>query len=444
LILRFHQGDWHVAADKHREWVETWIRKAPVAAKYAEGLGWHYFLMKHQDGLESFTYADIPAMARAAKHVGCSHLMLFGWHAPGHDNRYMYDYKPNPDWGGEEALRAGIEEARAMGVEVIPFFNGTLANSMLPEHQEFGHRWEAKSREGHPLYAGDWSGFSRDTPSVFRSRIHYEICPCEDSQDFLLRSAHNIVEDFGFANLQLDQLGIKVYPCYNEDHHHRHPDRACIDGFTELLDQLRPFVDRVNPEGVLISECANEFTGQWCNGAWTWDFDGTPEPVLYAVPWLLTSTEIDALEYAEANRAFARKILMDVRIAGGDEYVTEYPGFAEHLRALAQLKRKATAHYVYADFRDREGLVGDDPDGVIIRTFLNRAEKKAGIVVANMSDERRTVVVDHEWAPTGSCLLWSSTGLEKEITDTGKITLDLDKYEVNILGLNLGGAGLKK
>ncbi|MEI6395154.1 MAG: hypothetical protein WCT12_29120 [Verrucomicrobiota bacterium] len=51
---------------------------------------------------------------------------------------------PNESWGGADRLQAALQKVRQTGVEVIPFFNGTLANIEMPEHKEFGHRWEVR------------------------------------------------------------------------------------------------------------------------------------------------------------------------------------------------------------------------------------------------------------------------------------------------------------
>src|SRR6266481_6331956 len=91
--------------------------------------------MKHQDGLVLNTYNDLPRKAEASLAAGCPYLLVFGWQTGGHDNNYLYRYLPNETWGGEKSLREAIEKVRQIGVEVVPFFNGTLANIEMPEHK---------------------------------------------------------------------------------------------------------------------------------------------------------------------------------------------------------------------------------------------------------------------------------------------------------------------
>lgn len=429
-----HQGDWHAAADAHREWVETWVKKPERPAKFAEAIGWHYFFMKHQDGFERFTYDDLPKMAQAALSAGCPYLMLFGWHSPGHDNEYMYGYHANAEWGGAARLRANLEKIRGIGVEAIPFFNGTLANIQCAEHRAFGHRWEARTREGAPYYAGDWTGFNLDAPGTTRGRIHHEICVCDEQREYFLETARRIVQEYGFHNLQLDQIAIKMMPCYNEAHNHGRPDRAYVDGLSALLPQTRSMLRQDFPEGVIIGEGANEFAGQWCDGAWTWDFLFFPEPVLYSVPWLYTSTAVDALEYAEVNKAFAYKISLDMRIRGGEECVDQYPTFAAHVKQLAELRKRAAPYYVYSDFRDQQGIRECKAEGVIVKVFINRETGNCGIVLAELEGKEKNAMLNADIPRSGRMVsVESSVKGNYAIPNRRRLSISLQPYEAAIV-----------
>jgi hypothetical protein len=433
--ISVHAGDWHVASDTHREWLETWVKKPERPPRFAESVGWHYFFMKHQDGYARFTYADLPRMARAALSAGCPYMLVFGWQEGGHDNNYMYGYVPNKEWGGATALRENLLKVREMGVEVIPFFNGTLANIQCGEHKEFGHKWEALTREGAPYYAGDWAGFNFDAPTSARGRLHHEVCMCDEHRAYFLDAARRIVRDYGFENLQLDQISLKMAPCYNDAHRHSRPDRAYVDGLNALLPQVRAMVKDLNPDGVIIGEGANEFVGQWCDGAWTWDFLSNPEPVLYSSPWLFTSTAVDALEYTEVNKAFAYKIDLDLRIGGGDECVDDYPRFANHIEQLADLRRRTAAYYAYADFRDEQGLLTYRGEGVLAKTFADRTTAKASIVLAETEGKATAVRFASEWLSPGTSVSVASS-LEpapKFERDGSRVRLEVRPYEAVVV-----------
>ncbi len=434
--ISLHGGDWHVTADAHREWLETWIRKPDRPAKFAKAVGWHFYFMKHQDGLVLNTYDDLPRMAQAALDAGCNYLMVFGWQVGGHDNNYFYRYVTNPDWGGDEALRRALETCRAMGVEVVPFYNGTLANIEMPEHKEFGHRWEAKTRAGHPYYAGDWARHNYDAWSRNRSMLHVEIAFCEEQRAYFLESVRRIVQDYGFGNTQLDQISEKMLVDYNEAHITTTPDRVFVDGLAALLPEVRRIVREANPEGVMVSECLNEFTGQWCDSSWDWNILlPFADPILYTLPWLMASFEIDGNEYGEANRAFAHKMHFDMKIDGGDAPVTKYPAFAAHVKSLAELRTRAADYFVYGDFRDQEGLAVDAPEEVVVKVYHNRAANKAAIVLAETGGSPAEATLGINWACQKAETL-SNLGEVEQPSGGAPTLVRLDPYEVRVICLD--------
>jgi len=434
-----HEGDWHAVADEHRTWLDTWIGKPDRPARFAESIGWHFFFMKHQDGLECHTYADLPKLARAALEAGCPYLLLFGWQTGGHDNNYFYRYVPNEDWGGADALRRAVGECRAMGVEIMPFFNGTLANIEMPEHKEFGHRWEARTRAGHPYYAGDWARHNFDAPSRNRAMLHTEVAFCAEHRKYFLETVKRIVQDYGFGNTQLDQMAEKMLVDYCEDHIVTTPDRVYVDGVNELLPGVRRIVREANPDGVMISEAINEFTGQWCDSSWDWTvLLPFPEPILYTLPWLMASHEIDALEFGETNHAFAYKMHLDMKIDGGDAPITKYPAFAEHVKGLAELRRRTADYSVHADFRDQENVKVQGPETAFVKVYHNKAARKTGIVVAETAGRSCRVALEIGWkARNGTIAIDTNRGDCASIRQAEVVEVELVPYEVRILCMDL-------
>ena len=387
---------------------------------------------------EGASPAQIQA-ARAALDAGCPYLLLFGWQTGGHDNNYFYRYVPNEDWGGAEALRRAVGECRAMGVEIMPFFNGTLANIEMPEHKEFGHRWEAKTRTGHPYYAGDWARHNFDAPSRNRAMLHTEVAFCAEHRKYFLETVRRIVQDYGFGNTQLDQMAEKMLVDYCEDHITTTPDRVYVDGVNELLPGVRRLVREANPDGVMISEAINEFTGQWCDSSWDWTILlPFPEPILYTLPWLMASHEIDALEFGETNQAFAYKMHFDMKIDGGDAPITKYPVFAEHVKGLAELRHRVADYYVYADFRDQENVKVQGPDTVFVKVYHNKPACKAGIVVAETAGKQSHAALEIGWkSGNGTIAIDTNRGGRMSMEQTAIIEMELAPYEVRVCCINL-------
>ena len=434
-----HQNDWHAVADSHRQWVETWIQKPDRPDRFAKAIGWHFFFMKHQDGMAPHTYEDLPKLARAALDAGCSYILLFGWQAGGHDNNYFYRYVPNEEWGGEEALKKAVQTCREMGVDIMPFFNGTLANVEMPEHKRFGRRWEAKTRAGHAYYAGNWARHNFDATTRNRAMLHTEIAFCKEQREYFLASMKRIIQDYGFGNTQLDQIAEKMFVDYNEDHITTTPDRVYVDGLAELLPGVRRLIREVNPEGVMISESLNEFTGQWCDSSWDWNILlPFPEPILYSLPWLMTSHEIDALEYGEVNKAFAYKMHLDMKIDGGDAPITKYPKFARHVKANAGLRARVADYHCLADFRDQEGIEVTAGENLLIKVYCNKSLGKVGIVVAETAGQPGEATLKTTWQSAKDTIeVDSNIGPHETIPAGTELDLNLEPYEVQVVCIDL-------
>jgi len=432
--ISLHDEDWHRVADRHRTWLETRVKKPPRPSRFAEAIGWHFFFMKHQDGLVKNTYADLPAMARASLEAGCGYLLLFGWQAGGHDNNYCFGYVPNEDWGGVEALKKGIEACRALGVECIPFFNGTLANMEMPEYKEYGHRWAAKTRTGHPYYAGDWARHNFDAPTRNRSMLHAELSFCAEHQQFFVDTAKRIAMEYGFGNLQLDQISEKMLVDYDETHITSTPDRVFVDGLSAILPEVYAAVRTANPEGVVVGEAINDFTGQWCDSSWDWNILlPYPDPIFYTLPWLMGSHEIDALEFGEVNKAFAYKMHLDMKIDGGDAPISKYPAFAAHVKANALLRQR-TAHYcVHADFVDQQGIECAPPRAVLVKAYRNRETGTMGVVMVETEGKPAafSLTVDREYR--GTARLESNQKPARQADLSRPLRVKLNAYEVLVL-----------
>lgn len=434
VVISVHDGDWHAVAGRHRAWLETWIKKPERPAKFAEAIGWHFYFMKHQDGYIVNKYEDLPAMAQSALDAGCPYLMVFGWQTGGHDNNYCYRYVPNESWGGAAALQAALAKCREMGVEVIPFFNGTLSNVEMPEHKEFGRKWEAKTRTGHPYYAGDWARNNFDAPTRNRSMLHTELSFCKEHQEYFFATARRIVDDYAFGNIQLDQISEKMFVDYEPSHIVTTPDRVFVDGLAAILPQVQQYVREKYPEGVMVGEAINEFTGQWCDSFWDWNILlPFPEPIFYTLPWLMGSHEIDALEYGEVNKAFAYKLHLDMKIDGGDSPVTKYAAFAEHVKANAGLRRRVADYFVYGDFTDNGGFVCNPPGNMLVKSYFNRTAGKFGIVAAEIAGKPAACEIKTTPVKAKKAVLESNHGTSVELDVNAPVNLNLKPYEIAVV-----------
>ena len=439
FVIYVHEGDWHSAAASHREWLRTVTKFPEVSGEFQNTLGWHFYFMKQQDGTVFHDYNDLPKMAKAALDAGIHYIMVFGWFQAGHDNAYPFGYYANPDWGGEEVLREKLAECEAMGCHVIPFFNGTLLDISRKEYEEIAKKWPAVGRTGEPYCGTDFSrtnynlGFRNamlDTTD--RNMTLLDICiTAPEVQKWWKDTVRRIVRQYGFHNLQLDQIAHKSYVCYDPGHHHEKPQFAYTKELEGLLGEIRKIVKEENPEGVMIGEGCSDLCGQYIDGFWNWNqLHNHPEILRYSAPWLNYSHEIDANEYDSANRCFAEKILMDLKIEGGDGCLADFPDFTNHLKELSQLKALLKDTYIDGEYRHLDGISRQEKrDDILLRSYENRALGKWCVIAANLTAKPTRTEFELERLPQSAAVAGTKLGRASR-SPSRQMSFSLKPYEV--------------
>jgi hypothetical protein len=394
-ILRVHSGDWHHTARLHRDWLEGVLPRPSSPRGFLEQIGWHFHLMKLQDGTDIRTYDDLPAMADAALAAGIRQIMVFGLYQDGHDNDYTMAFQPNTHWGGAERFTQAVREVRAKGVTLIPFFNGTLMDSRLLETDPGLLSMCVLGRTGSRYGGQDWSRPVFDFPqnsykgyTMSRNNHLYEVCiTSREGAAWFQETVRRISQDYGTGSIQLDQLAHKAHVCHDPSHGHTSPQSAYTADMKKLLAGVRRQIRDTDAEGVMIGEGFSDLTATYCDGFWNWNQMDNPRVVRYSVPWMRFSSEIDALEYGEANFCFAHGVLLDLKIEGGVGILSDFPDFQKHLAKLSRLKRRLYESYASADFEDQDGITVDADAGVVVKVFRNRKKGIGAVLAANTTDK---------------------------------------------------------
>ena len=440
-LISLHTGDWHVPAKRHRQWLKAQVKSAEIPARFQESLGWHFYFMKQQDGTVYHDYNDLPRMAEAALNAGVNQIMVFGWYPAGHDNDYPYGYFANPEWGGEALLREKIAECSAMGCAVIPFFNGTLLDIATPEYAEYGYRWPVLGRTGEPYCGAEFSRANNDLAfrnasleTSTRNMTLLDICiTAKEVQEWWQKTVARIVRECGFGNLQLDQIAHKSYVCYHPAHGHERPEYAYTKELQELLTKVRKIVREANSEGVMIGEGMSDLTAQYCDGFWNWHQTGNkPEIMRYSIPWMNYSSEVDANEYDAANICFAEKILMDLKIEGGDGILSDFPQFSEHLKKLSILKKKLPDSYQSGEYDHLEGIEIQVSEGILVRIYRNHETKRFAVVAANLKRGENTACFALSQSLCPDRMLYLS-GNESKLSGELEYSIPLEAYQVAVI-----------
>jgi hypothetical protein len=325
-----------------------------------------------------------------------------------------------------------------MGCRVIPFFNGELLDVTTAEFKSFGHKWAVISRTGSPYAGGDFSRCNFDIPfknanneTTSRNMTLHDLCVTgKDAAAWEKGTVRRISQEYGFGNIQLDQIAYKSYLCYDAGHNHASPQQAYTSELMNLLGEIRAELREANPDSVIVGEGYNNLVAQYCDAHWCWGQLESPEIVLYSLPWMLYSHETDALEFGVANRCFVNGVLLDLKIDGGDGYISNYPAFTQHLYKLSSLKKKLKDIYIEGIYRDEEGLAYDKTHAFCAKVYVNRERYCAGVIAANCDDGEVKTTLDVTALSCEAPMAFYLDGREERFPSGGIIELSLPPYEV--------------
>jgi len=246
-----YKGDWHVAADRYRKWFLAHHEIAPHPEWVRHTTGWMLTILKQQNAEIIWPYAAIGReMSDEAEKNGFNLLGLFGRAIGGHD-RFYPDYTPDPDMGGEEAFRKGLEEMHARGLRAIVYTNGQLLdrNGLDDWWETTGKSLSLVNKKGE-VYGESFQKF-HDGPN---RQFTWACMRTSQWQDMLMDFAMDAAR-LGADGIIFDQLGGPSYRrCYSKDHGHKVPDFAYGPDLMQTLEHISREVRKTYPDFVFMTE----------------------------------------------------------------------------------------------------------------------------------------------------------------------------------------------
>jgi 3',5'-cyclic AMP phosphodiesterase CpdA len=441
VIIHVHGSDWHTMASEHREWYRERF-SPPRSGAFDHSIGFATYRLKRDDNTVNWTYDEIPKLAEEAKAAGIRHLVIAGWRErEGPGNPCPFGEFADPRMGGGARLKALIERLHQQGVELAFAFHPTLINTAAKQYRERALRWTVKSRRQGNQLSPSFTYISQDYPyEDYAAHYWAQLDPASPATDYLLEEAKRLQSEYGFRNLFLQGVGLQSFLSYNQDDAAA-PQEVYVRGYEQFLGGLR----KIFPHGLLLMEGLNDLVNQYGSAGYTWSQTDDAEILALSVPWMPFSHDVEALNYDQANASFARKILINLIVDGGDGSVSRYGEFARHLKALQDLKAATVPYYADAEFRDGEGLKKLDADsGVIVSVFHNRSSQQVGIVAANLTKDKKTVSFELE-APLSQAKgkLFRPARQPEEFSLLPKASVDLGPFGVALVGIDrkAGAAG---
>ncbi len=246
FVLRPFQGSWHEAAKIYRSWADTWF-KPPTPPKWIEDFnGWQRLILRHQYGETFFKYSDLPRMHADGDKVGVDTLLLFAWWNDGMDAGYP-DYFADPKQGGLAALKDNIGKVKAKGGKAILYFNGHLIDKSTEFYKTVGQRIAIRDMRG--IEHTETYNFSGAGTALqkFGNRVFATACySCDEWFQILKRCVDTVIEA-GADGIFFDQLGYKLWPCFDPSHGHPVPDMRGFETKVQVIKKLRDYIESRAP-----------------------------------------------------------------------------------------------------------------------------------------------------------------------------------------------------
>ena len=414
FVVGIHEGDWHWAADRYREWARAHHRPFTGPDWVRSGCdGWL------GTGVPTKTYADYLTLYDDARWLGLDYLQIWSEMlenvGPGKARKPYYCFLwPDPDRGGEPELTRVVRAIRGQGGHIGFYYNIWTWDSELKKGLQ---QW----RDDLPADAHipEWWGEARGWASVFpdgsRQAGNYTdaysgMCPvAKGYQDYVLSwVVDRYVKRYGVDTWYLDSMPVTMFAasriCFSSEHGPRQPhgvSRGMLEVVSRLCDESQPIVNLA-----ITSETVSDALMQFNSHALGLELiDGLtryPHPEIYTYTFpehAIFSGTCDGagsgLKYYYPDMRAPRRedTLNRVFLMGYRFDILAYPvdrtdPSMNYLKELIALRQKIKAQLYASDFRDEIGL-GPIPEKVYAKIFRHRQGKSLTVTLVDRRAPRR-------------------------------------------------------
>ncbi len=380
-----HDGDWHVTADRLRAWMDTWWTPPATPPELKTRIG--YFTLYARDfmGRQWTKPEDVPAIAQSLLDHGIRDLSLWDMSMATYlragDGDFLED---TPDYMA--ALREGIRQARALGIQVNTLVNYRLTTAKNRSWAIRAQDQAMKTMHGAVRYE-NWSTCRGNYGTFLNSHLDEgggSLCQNLASfQDWAIDLTDRLL-DFGFDALFIDQT-FETSVCFAADHGHPVPAYG-HEGACAWAPQAADLVRARNAGGYTLGENADIFTGTFIDLWWDWHWASKRADVFrYILPESLQSWILDSHEHQhEIGKAFALGFLLSLNVRGLELPLAADPDFAARVKRLADLRARTADFTVRGRFADQRALTVESESPVA--AYLFDAGDAKGIILGETTD----------------------------------------------------------
>ena len=388
FVISAHTGSWHKGADKYRAWAERWFKFRECSESVSKMKGWQRIIMRSQYGENVYPFSSMAQLCDDGMAAGIDTLLMFGWHAGGHDNDYP-NYVISPSLGGKEELVKGIENYHSKGGRVFLYANGQL----IDHNSDFYRYGNGKNVSTKDLRGNEhlqrW-GFSGEgvCNALFGGRTFSRACPASREFFGLLKKFIDLAAEVNADGVFFDQLGGGDELCCDSGHGHAVPFTTIMEARSSMLAKLRSYAEN---KGLSIGiELISDVTAQHVDyihsnpgGANAvnpgWESAGEKPRVIqdfsffrYVFPEVkLSNRDIrDEKEMVRrCNYMLVQNLLADVEVYRCQRSIAEIPAYQEYLGKVNAFKEKHAELLCGAKFRS-DALYSSSSDEFYSAGFL--------------------------------------------------------------------------
>ena len=350
-VVSPYQGDWHVAADKYRAFLETWrkVRSKPEWVRNTQGM--FLVILRQQYGDVMWHYDDLPYLYQQAQKNGLDTVGLFGWTAAGHDNLYP-EVHADPEMGGDDGLKAGLSAIDRAGGHSILYLQGALIDPTSKEYPDATAKYAAKNIWGNPYYEFYPKSGESSFLHNFSTKVFSPACPGAPGWADLMEANGRKVMAYNPTGVIYDQIGgMPPYPCFHTGLDGS-PSGIFINGRENLLTALGLNLRSIRPDAGFMAEHITDVFSQYLDivhcarFACAYAPEAFPELLRYTVPDVIITARHPALrpERSQVNYAFIYGLRFELEIRYRDEIPilrdNIHPEMADYLRQLTQVRAR--------------------------------------------------------------------------------------------------------
>lgn len=353
VVLRCHEGDWHVGAKHYRAWFlsqfpirkaqDSWLRQQQAVQDT---------IFRLPEGNLNLTFKQIPQWAKDAVDYGVKAVLISGWDVGGQDNQYPV-YEPDPRLGTWDDLARGIAACHELGARVFFFANIQSVDTSTEWYRRELHDYRIMTRTG-------GSRTERWGMGTLGARMGYTSPPCGWCDPGFLAYRKIIVDqmlklaEIGADGIHFDKVGggsLDFNPRLEAA-----PDQAHPGGIIQCLQETLQACRRIRPDFCLGVESHWDRLLSCCDAWWLWFDDDHLAVMKYAFPeFLPTFTVAQPWDYANVNRAiqYGYQILVGpVRYSASMADEQSRP-VSTYIRELIRIREQLKDTIFFGEFLDK-------------------------------------------------------------------------------------------